>query len=48
METNSPQTQGKKQGDRKFVRMVESLGGEILNSSVCSIEVTREEKRGHR
>ena len=47
METNSPQTQGEKQGDGKFVRMVESLGGEI-NSSVCSIEVTREEKRAHR
>lgn len=48
METNSPQTQGEKQGDGKFGRMVESHGGESLNSSICSIEVTKEEKREHR
>ena len=48
METNSPQAQGEKQGDGKFVKMVESHGGESLHSSICSIEVTKEEKREHR
>ena len=46
--TNSPQAQGEKQGDGKFVKMVESHGGESLHSSICSIEVTKEEKREHR
>ena len=48
VETNSRQAQGEKQGDGKFGTMVESHGGKSLNSSICSIEVTKEEKKDHR